>query len=391
LRDEAPLGDPARALVRWASVEARGVSSSAELVRSFGRMLRQAGVPLHRVHLPLRARHPLVRVAGWQWRHTSKGDHVFAFSIEDSDAAWRDQYERSPYPLLIDQGVACVRRRLLEPACPDDFGVLAELRQIGATDFLALAGELREGERVGVTFTSRGPDGFSESDVETLQAALPLLLVHLELHLARELAGTVARTYIGRRTGSRVVDGDIRRGEVQRIEAVVGFCDLRGFTAASAVRAPEDVTALLNAWFDAIAAQVDATGGEILKFIGDAALVVWPVESDPRDACARAVRAARELAVTLPPGLRGGFSLHRGEVAYGNIGAADRLDFTVIGAAVNLASRIEGLCAAIGVPWLVSSAVAEPLDEALEDYGVHALKGIAEPVRVWGPPRSRGS
>jgi adenylate cyclase len=379
----------ARAILRWASVEAREAPTAAELVRSFGRMLREAGVPLHRVHLPLRARHPLVRVAGWQWVHTSKGDHVFAFSVEDTDAVWLEQYHRSPYPLLLERGEACVRRRLLDPTCPNDFGVLDDLRAIGATDFVALAGVLREGERIGITFASRGPEGFSDGDLATIADALPLLLVQLELRLTRELTDTVGCTYLGRRTGKRVVDGDIRRGEVQRIEAVVGFCDLRGFTSTSADRDPEAVTAMLNTWFDAIAACVDTTGGEILKFIGDAALVLWPVEGDPRDACARAVHAAKELAAKQPAGLRGGFSLHRGEVAYGNVGASDRLDFTVIGAAVNLASRIEGLCASLGVPWLVSEAVAEPLEEPLEDYGAHALKGIARPVRVWGPPRPR--
>lgn len=147
------------------------------------------------------------------------------------------------------------------------------------------------------------------------------------------------------------------------------------------------MTALLNEWFDAIAVCVDATGGEILKFIGDAALVVWPVAGDPREACARAVAAARRLTADLPPTMRGGFALHRGEVAYGNIGATRRLDFTVIGAAVNVASRIEGLCSKLAAPWLVSSAVAGQLDETLEDYGSHAMKGLAEPIRVFGPPR----
>ncbi len=377
------------ALLRWASLDARAATTPAELVRSFGRALRAAGLPLHRIHLPLRARHPLVRVAGWQWIHTSKGDHVFSFTVEEADAVWLEQYHRSPYPLLLEGDAALVRRRLVDPGCPDDFGVLADLRAIGATDFVALAGTLREGERIGATFASRGPEGFSDADVALLSEALPLLLVHLELQLARELASTVARTYLGARTGSRVVAGDIRRGEVHRIEAVVGFCDLRGFTATSAVREPESITAMLNAWFDAVAVQIDATGGEILKFIGDAALVLWPTDGDPRSACERAVRAASSLEGALPEGLRGGFSLHRGEVAYGNIGASDRLDFTVIGAAVNLASRIEGLCSQLGAPWLVSSAVAEPIDAVLEDYGAHALKGIAEPVRVWGPPRDR--
>jgi adenylate cyclase len=337
------------------------------------------------MNVPLRTKHPLVRLAAWVWLFTSKGPRTASFTVAQADSSWRAEYDRSAFPLVLEQGLDLVRRRLLDETCPMDFGVLPELRAAGVTDYLVLATPLHESERLAMTFASKGADGFSDEHVEILREALPAFVLHLELHLARDLATTIARTYLGPRTGSRVVAGDIRRGEVQRLEAVVGFCDLRGFTATSASRDPEAVTALLNRWFDAIGQSVQTTGGEILKFIGDAALIVWPVGDDAAEACVRAIEAAKHLTANLPSEFRGGLALHVGEVAYGNIGAADRLDFTVIGAAVNIASRLEGLCSAFALPWLVSQKVALQAGVPLRDLGAHTLKGVAEPLRVFGP------
>ncbi len=372
-------------LLCWTLREARDAADVESLLAGFGAMLREAGVPVQRINLPLRARHPLARIAGWTWFQTSKGPRTAHRTVTDFDATWYAQYQRSPFPLVLDQGVDRVRRRLCDPDCPDDFGVLAELRENGVTDYLVLAGELRAGDRVAATFACREDGGFSDAEVDALARALPALLLHVERLQAHALAATVCDTYLGTRTGKRVLDGAIRRGEVERVHAVVGFCDLRGFTATSASSSPEDVTELLNHWFDHVATAVHATGGEILKFIGDAVLVVWPVDGDEGDACRRALATAQGLAARPLEGLRGGLALHVGEVAYGNIGAADRLDFTVIGAAVNLASRLEGLCGRLGVPWVVSDAVAAHAGGALCSLGSFSLKGVPGEVEVFGP------
>ena len=376
------------ALLQWTLGAARAATDVESLLTSFGELLSARGVPLHRMVLPLPTNHPLVRVAGWHWSKSSSGTRTGTFALTDEDPMRSAAYLRSPFPLVVEGGHERVRRRLLAAECPMDFGILPELRAAGVTDYLVLGGDLRPGERVPMTFASRDPAGFSDDDVAFIASAFPAFLLHADLRTTANLATTVCDTYLGRRTGSRVLAGSMRRGSVQRLEAVVGFCDLRGFTATSALHTPEEVTGLLNRWFDAIGTQVDRTGGEILKFIGDAALVLWPVENDPRAACARALDAATALDATLPSDLRGGFSLHRGEVAYGNIGAATRLDFTVIGSTVNVASRLEGLCARLASPWVVSDAVRSQVDAPLSDLGMHLLKGVAEPVRVWGPPRT---
>ena len=374
------------ALLRWTLVDARRLGTTEELLSSFGSMLVDAGVPVSRINAPMWVRHPLVRVAGWTWTNGETGPRVTSFKVSEIDASFTRMYVGSPFPLVVEDGVDFIRRRIGDADCPMDFTVLADLRAAGVTDYVILGGTLSRCDRTALTFATRAPDGFTDTHLGILIEALPAFLLHLDLRLASELTETVCRTYLGPRTGPRVVAGHIRRGEVERVDAVIGFCDLRGFTAASDVRSPEDVTELLNLWFDAIAKQVDATGGEILKFIGDAALVMWPIDNDPRAACMHAVQAAMALEASLPETLRGGLALHRGEVAYGNIGAADRLDFTVIGAAVNLASRLEGLCARLKAPWIVSSAVAEHVDVPLTDLGLHLLKGLSDPVRVWGPP-----
>ncbi len=373
------------ALLSWVLHEARLHEDVESLLASFGRMLLGSGVPIFRIVLPLRARHPLVRVAGWGLSNTSKGLRVGTFAVKDADETWAELYTHSPLPSIVERGEEVVRRRLIDERCPMDFGILPELRELRVTDYVALGGELREGERVCMTFATRAETGFDDAHIAFLREASQAFLLQAELRLTRALAATIARTYLGARAGARVTAGDIHRGEVRRIDAVIGFCDLRGFTATSAHRSPEEITDLLNVWFDAIARPVDRTGGEILKFIGDAALVVWPTEGEVSRACAAAVDAAASLAASLPKDLRGGFALHRGEVAYGNIGATDRLDFTVIGTAVNLASRLEGLCATLDVPWLVSDAVAAPLGVPLHDLGVHTLKGFRDAVRGWGP------
>ncbi len=210
-------------LLAWVLHEARHHAGVEALLESFARMLLACDVPVFRIVLPLRARHPLVRVAGWGLTNTSKGVRVGTFSIADADASWADMYARSPLPQVLEGGEPLVRRRLVDPSCPMDFGVLPELRALGVTDYLAFGGALREGERVCMTFATRHPQGFDDAHVELLREAVPALLLHVELRLTRELATTVARTYLGARTGARVVDGDIHRGEVQRIEAVIGF------------------------------------------------------------------------------------------------------------------------------------------------------------------------
>ena len=226
---------------------------------------------------------------------------------------------------------------------------------------------------------------------------VPAFAALLELQQMRRTAHDLLSTYVGPNSGERIIKGEIRRGEGQIMHAVIWYCDLRGFTTISETEPLNDVIALLNGYFDRVAGPVVEHGGEILKFIGDAMLAIFPCETEGQNACAavEAALAAAEGAVKGVAGLnaeRGtsglaqfqcGVAVNIGETIYGNIGAADRLDFTVIGPAVNLVSRIEPLCAALGYPIVVSEALAKLSPRKFVSLGRHELKGIAEPREVF--------
>ncbi len=214
---------------------------------------------------------------------------------------------------------------------------------------------------------------------------------------ARSAISALLEAYLGRRSAARVLAGALRRGTGETIRAALLYADLRGFTTLSEATEPAAVIGALDAWFDRMAGAVHAFGGEVLKFIGDGVLAIFPVTSAPAEACEAALRAitaaragmahldAVRQAQSLPP-LPFGAALHLGEILWGNIGAADRLDFTAIGPAVNLVSRLEGLCRSLGRPVLISGAVAAETTMPLVPLGEHRLRGIAAPCAVFTLP-----
>jgi class 3 adenylate cyclase len=217
---------------------------------------------------------------------------------------------------------------------------------------------------------------------------------------ARATLTAALEAYLGRRSAARVLAGPLRRDIGETIQAALLYADLRGFTALSESNPPAAVIAALDAWFDRIAGPVHAFGGEVLKFIGDGVLAIFPVVGGaPRDACdaaLRAVAAARAGMAHLDqarhqqglPPLPFGAALHLGEMLWGNIGAADRLDFTAIGPAVNLVSRLEGLCRPLDKAVLVSGTFAAETAVPLIPLGTHALRGIASPCAVFTVPEN---
>jgi class 3 adenylate cyclase len=245
-----------------------------------------------------------------------------------------------------------------------------------------------------------GPRPFTADEVNTLRQAARFAAAPLAALAARATLTAALEAYLGRRSAARVLAGPLRRDIGETIQAALLFADLRGFTALSESNPPAAVISALDAWFDRIAGPVHAFGGEVLKFIGDGVLAIFPVvEAAPRGACdaaLRAVAAARtgmaHLDETrrqqgLPP-LSFGVALHLGEMLWGNIGAADRLDFTAIGPAVNLVSRLEGLCRPLNKVVLVSDAFAAETSVTLIPLGKHALRGIASPCAVFTVPEN---
>jgi adenylate cyclase len=239
-----------------------------------------------------------------------------------------------------------------------------------------------------------GPRRFTEAEADRLREAARFAAAPLAALSARATLSAALEAYLGRRSAARVLAGPLRREVGETIRAVLLYADLRGFTALSEAEPPVAVIAALGGWFDCIGGAVHAFGGEVLKFIGDGVLAIFPVGEKPREACDAALRAVvsakagmahldssrREQG--LPP-LSFGVALHLGDILWGNVGAADRLDFTAIGPAVNLASRLEGLCRPLGRTVLISGAVAAETSAILIPLGTHALRGIASPCAVY--------
>jgi class 3 adenylate cyclase len=268
-------------------------------------------------------------------------------------------------------------------------------------DWLSALGQVHE-DRIGAApdapvlgWAATAP--FGSTEIERLRAVARFALAPLAALSAREAMAAVLEAYLGRRSAARVLAGALRRGTGETIRAALFCADLRGFTALSEATEPAAMIATLDAWFDRVAGAVHAFGGEVLKFIGDGVLAIFPVTGQPAQACEaalRAVAAARAGMAHLDaaragqglPQLPFGAAIHLGEILWGNIGAANRLDFTAIGPAVNLVSRLEGLCRPLGRWVLISGAVAAETTMPLVPLGEHALRGIAAPCAVFTLP-----
>lgn len=347
--------------------------------------LAAVGVQAERIQLPMSRdqgfRHPTLGLLLLTW----STDRGFAESeVMDHcalDALPTHGVVGTPFEGIFLRGQADLRLRLDRE--DGGYGVLGRLRQRGFRDWYAVGLPLPGGvpQPLSIASTTAFPDDLAER----IRPLLPLLALAVYGAYRTSQAVRVAEAYIGHASGPRVLAGEIQRGSTQRIEAGIMFCDIRGFTALSERVGAEQLVAVVNQVFTLVGAEAATRGGEILKFIGDAMLLVFPVGQD-RAAVARAmVETARASlgalqAAELPVGV--GCGGHLGAVVQGNIGTPDRLDFTVMGPAVNLASRLESECKPLGVPAVFSREVAE-LVEGLQAGGERRLKGFADPVPVF--------
>jgi adenylate cyclase len=392
-----PGGGPAgAAIAAWLLREGRRIASPEELLDELCRRLIDAGVPIDRVGLHARTLHPLVAGTRVLWRSGERAveETAYAHSPQLDEA-----FLKSPLYAVYSTGRP-VRRRLEGADAVLDFPVLQELRDEGLTDYLVLPMISIDNEVRSLTsWGSCRPGGFGEADISTIAGMLPAFAALAEIQERRRMTSTLLDTYLGSDAGQRVLGGLIKRGDGVAMAAALWFCDLRDFTRLSDELPGEAVIGLLNDYFGCMSEPVQARGGEVLKFIGDAMLAIFPIKDDlDRDrACNTALEAAidalkgfdalnraRQEAGDPPLGV--GLALHTGSVMYGNIGAPNRLDFTVIGPAVNLVTRIESLCKPLGRRLLASARFASPCGSQLVSIGRHALKGIAEPQEIFTLP-----
>ena len=386
------------ALAAWITEAALGGLSEAEILAGVCERETARGLPLARALVLIDTLHPVYEGRAFRWTRAQKETTLTEYGRSDADVG---RWQRSPFYQLEQSGESILRRRLV-PEIDGEFGIFPELRADGMTDYVALASRFAGGEMIGdmdgvySSWASDAPGGFSDDDIAAIRRLMPYLALAVKSATLARVAGTLVETYLGRDPGRRVLQGRIKRGVPERIEAVLWFSDLRGYTRLSDTATPEEIIPLLNDYADAIISAIHDEGGDVLKLMGDGTLAIFASENRRRS-CESALAAAfaarrgivevnQERAATELPKTDMYLGLHIGDVFYGNIGSKERLDFTVIGPAVNEVSRIASMCRLVEQPLLVSSAFAEAMGEArsrLVSVGRYALRGVGRPQELF--------
>ncbi|MGH6925634.1 MAG: adenylate/guanylate cyclase domain-containing protein [Propylenella sp.] len=378
-------------MLRWLQSDGARFRETAPFIDAFARALLRSGIEVARVTTGVPILHPQVYSLSCLWEE----GHPVTERRFRQEGAGLQAFQNSPMAIVYEGG--SVRCRLDLPPQPGEFPILADLRAEGMTDYLALPLAFSDGSWKAITYATRRRGGFSDEQAALLQELVPTLSMILEIQALHRTTLTLLDTYVGRSAGRRVLDGAIKRGMSETIRAVIWTCDLRDFTGLSEELPGDELVALLNDYFGAMTDAIDRHGGEVLKFIGDALLGIFPLTGEEeRAVAARALTAAKEADAAIRainaersgsgrPAIRFGLALHVGDVLYGNIGGTERLDFTVIGQAVNVATRIEGLTKELGRNVLLSREMAELCGDTVEPLGMFALKGVAGKQAIYAP------
>jgi adenylate cyclase len=389
---------------RWAVREGLNGASAHDLFDGICRLLVADGVPLWRCSVAMRTLHPQWSGYGYVWRRDLNAlqPDQWAHGTETGPI-----WQQSPFRHLVDRAEngernPSLRRQLFAGPQACDFPVLHDLLAAGATDyfsqlFVFAEGDPAQGSGLVYSFATDQPGGFDDDDLMLLQASLPVLSLALKAHAGYVIAAALLQTYLGSDAGRRVHAGAIERGSVESIRAVLWYADIRGFTAI-ADAAPALLIDLLDQVFEVLTESLRRRGAQVLKFLGDGMLATFPVDgSNTANTCRMALDAAAEAmrgiaALNTARAAQGkpvapvDLALHLGEVLYGNVGAVDRLDFTVIGPAVNEVARIEALCEPLNRNVLVSAELAAASGasgELLRSLGYHTLRGVRDARQIY--------
>jgi adenylate cyclase len=387
------MADPISDVVNWLMDGARSAQQGDHVLKKLCDDLLACGIPLWRVAVFVRTLHPDVFGRSFVWR---PGADVVV-SQAPHTITTRDDYLRSPVLAVYETGKP-VRHLLTGPPGADETPFLADLRAEGVTDYVAIPLVFTDGSLHCVTWSTKHPGGFTDEHRDAVRRIIHPFARVAEIRALQRTASNLLDTYVGNNAGARVLAGQFRRGHADKIHAAIWLSDMRGFTTLSDRLPPEAIVDVLNRYFECQVPGVVEHGGEVLKFMGDGLLAIFPIasdDSDVKEVCARVLEAARAArtnvaaldaseGATLGHQLRFGLALHVGEVLYGNIGAVGRLDFTCIGPAVNLAARLEKIAAKLGRTVIASTRFAQQCPSEMESLGEFSVAGFASPQTAYG-------
>jgi adenylate cyclase len=375
----------------WLINGAGSAANPSEMMAQACERLVQAGLPLWRVGVFIRTLHPEIFGRNFIWK---PGQEVEVGAV-DFHILQSPQYAQSPLRIVFQQGIE-VRGRMSDPESRR-FPFFDDMRAEGVTDYIAIPLVFLDGSINASSWTTKRPGGFSDDEIAMMRAIVTPLARISEIVTLRRTATMLLDTYVGNRAGERILGGQIRRGHADTMNAAIWLSDLRGFTALSDRLPPETMVDILNLYFDCQVAAIRDRGGEVLKYMGDGLLAVFPIDEyvdDARQVCGQVLDAAREsragvAALEYATGeavehFRFGVALHVGPVLYGNIGGGNRLDFTCIGPAVNLAARLEKIAGRLGHTVVASEGFAGICREGWSDLGEFPIAGLSKAQRVYG-------
>ncbi|WP_162917285.1 adenylate/guanylate cyclase domain-containing protein [Dongia deserti] len=390
-------GEDAKAFEHWLAEGGLRNRPLSDLFNGFTQHLIEGGVPIARAYFGMSTRHPLIQAFDMTWEPDGALYHTQFDHGWRRRSAWTD----SPLRHMIMEHLPRMRRLLQGPDAVVDFPVLQELAERGFTDWYgAVTGfeaesilETPGSLGMACSWSTERPEGFSVEDLALVNRLFPIFAVSIKASVLPIITRTLLGAYIGSDAAQRVWSGATNRGSIEHLEAAIFFSDLRGFTAFAEQASSELVMSTLNRYFDSVGAAITSEGGEILKFMGDGVLATFA--QPDANVCEQALRAARaavhnisslEQAGAGVGGLDLGIALHKGEVLYGNVGTTERLDFTMIGPAVNEAARMEKLTKSLGCAILASDSFQAGLAESrglLQPAGTHALSGLTAPRTLY--------
>jgi adenylate cyclase len=385
--------DEAHPVLRWLMTDARRQVDANKFLEAFALKLRAAGVDVSRITTGVPILHPQIFSFSGPWQ-LGRGTTERLYR---SGPGFQATMSNSPIRIAYEGG-GPVRCDLTAPPREGEFAILTDLRREGFTDYIVHSVPFADGSHKALSLATTRSGGFNADELALFEAMIPAVAFNLEVQALRRTARTLLDTYVGQQSGGRVLEGQIQRGAGETIWAVIWLCDLRGFTSLSESLPRETLIDLLNCYFGPMCDAVAKEGGEVLKFIGDAMLAIFPIAADTDTAatCGAALLAAESAQAALReenrrreglglPRIEYGLALHVGDVMYGNIGSDTRLDFTVIGPAVNLTARIESMCRQLGRPLLLSSDFVRAAGISAQSLGAFPLKGVGAEQEIFTP------